>query len=145
MYGNYMYKVLAHTADVALEVQSGDLETLFIDAAKGWKDVVLEDSETSFLQTRTVNLTSFEPEDLLVLWLSELNYFLTVHQWVVHDVKHLKLKVSADEWRLEAEINGEALNSAKHYIYCDVKAVTYHQLNIQEVNGQYQTRIVFDL
>jgi SHS2 domain-containing protein len=123
-----MYKVLAHTADVALEVQSGDLETLFIDAAKGWKDVVLEDSETSFLQTRTVNLTSFE-----------------VHQWVVHDVKHLKLKVSADEWRLEAEINGEALNSAKHYIYCDVKAVTYHQLNIQEVNGQYQTRIVFDL
>ena len=42
-----MYKVLAHTADVALEVQSNDLETLFIDAAKGWKDVVLEDSETS--------------------------------------------------------------------------------------------------
>jgi SHS2 domain-containing protein len=140
-----MYKVLDHTADVALEVQAGDLETLFIDAAKGWKVVVLEDSETSFQQTRAVKLTSFEPEDLLVQWLGELNYLLTVHQWVMHEVWDLKLKTPLDEWHLEAQIAGEPLNPQKHYIYSDIKAVTYHQLDIKKVDGEYRTKIIFDL
>jgi SHS2 domain-containing protein len=140
-----MYKILAHTADIALEVQAGDLESLFRDAARGWKEIVLEDAETASQQTRTIKLSSFEPEDLLVQWLGELNYFLTVHQWVMHEVSELKLHSPEDEWRLKAQITGEPLNPQKHYIYSDIKAVTYHQLDIKKVNGEYRTKIIFDL
>lgn len=140
-----MFKVLAHTADIALEVQAGDLNALFIDAAKGWKNIVVENSETQLSNMRRVNLTSVEAEDLMVQWLSELNYFLTVHQWIMHEIQTLNIRSTEKELILEAEIGGETLDSERHYIYCDIKAVTYHQLNIEKIANQYHTRIIFDL
>jgi SHS2 domain-containing protein len=140
-----MFKVLAHTADIALEVQAGDLNSLFIDAAKGWKNIVVENSDTQFDNMRRVKLTSVEAEDLMVLWLSELNYFLTVHQWIMHEIRRLDICSVGNELMLEAEVSGETLDSERHYIYCDIKAVTYHQLNIKKIANQYHTRIIFDL
>lgn len=140
-----MYKVVSHTADVALEVRAGNLESLFAEAAEGWKHIVVEDSPTKPAQVRRVALFSFETEDLLIQWLSELNYFLTVHQWVLHKAERVKLESSENEWRLEAEISGEFLDADRHYIYCDIKAVTYHQLNIRKAGGQFFTKIIFDL
>lgn len=140
-----MFKVLAHTADIALEVQGDDLNALFIDAARGWKNIVIENSETRLRDKRKLKMTSFEVEDLLIQWLSELNYFLTVHQWILHEIKSLNIHSVENELILEAEIGGEPLDSERHYIYCDIKAVTYHQLNIEKVANQYHTRIIFDL
>lgn len=140
-----MFKILAHTADIALEVQAHDLNALFIDAANGWKNIVVENSETQLRNVRKVKLTSLEAEDLLVQWLSELNYFLTVHQWIMHEIKRLNIRTTEDRWTLEAEVGGETLDSERHYIYCDIKAVTYHQLNIEKIANRYQTRIIFDL
>jgi len=140
-----MFKVLAHTADIALEVQAGDLNALFTDAARGWKNIVLENSETQFHDLRRIKLISAEAEDLMVLWLSELNYYLTVHQWIMHEIKSLDIRSAKNELILEAEVGGETLDSERHYIYCDIKAVTYHQLNIEKIANQYHTRIIFDL
>jgi len=140
-----MFKVLAHTADIALEVQADDLNSLFIDAANGWKNIVIENSETQLHNVRSVKLASLEAEDLLVQWLSELNYFLTVHQWIMHEIQSLNIRTAKNELILEADVGGETLDAERHYIYCDIKAVTYHQLNIEKIANQYQTRIIFDL
>lgn len=140
-----MFKVLAHTADIALEVRAGDLNLLFIDAARGWKNIVVENSETQFSNVKRIKLTSLEAEDLMVQWLSELNYFLTVHQWIMHEIKNFNIRSAGKELILEAEVSGETLDSERHYIYCDIKAVTYHQLNIEKNANQYHTRIIFDL
>ena len=140
-----MFKILSHTADVALEVQAGNLEALFAEAAEGWKYIVVEKSQIKPAQVRRVTLSSFEAEDLLIQWLSELNYFLTVHRWILHKAERIELQSSENEWRLDAEISGEFLDTERHYIYCDIKAVTYHQLNIRKVGGQFFTKIIFDL
>ncbi len=141
-----MFKILSHTADIALEVQAANLESLFTEASRGWKEMVFEDSETRPAETRSVRLSSPEAEDLLVQWLSELNYFLTVRQWVFHQCELVSLQRSGVMWELDAQVSGEALDPARHYIYFDIKAVTYHQLEIKETNGGgYQVRIVFDI
>ena len=43
------------------------------------------------------------------------------------------------------EINGEPLDHDRHYIYFDIKAVTYHQMEIEEKDGRFQTKVVFDI
>ncbi|RMI19918.1 MAG: hypothetical protein D6681_02630, partial [Calditrichaeota bacterium] len=76
----------------------------------------------------------------------ELNYFLTVDFWVLHDVVRLTLNHRTENrWELTAEVSGETLDPERHYIYFDIKAITYHQLSIQEENGCYRTRIIFDI
>ena len=56
-----MFKVLAHTADIALEVQGDDLNALFIDAARGWKNIVIENSETRLRNKRKLKMTTSAP------------------------------------------------------------------------------------
>lgn len=140
-----MFKILSHTADIALDVRAANLESLFSEAARGWKEMVFEDSETRPAETRGIQLSSPEIEDLLVQWLSELNYLLTVRQWVFHQSERFSLQQSGAVWRLDAQVCGEALAPERHYIYFDIKAVTYHQLEIRQSGGEYQVRIVFDI
>ncbi|MCK6623398.1 MAG: archease [Calditrichaceae bacterium] len=140
-----MFKILSHTADIALDVRAANLESLFTEASRGWKEMVFEDSETRPAKTRSVRLASPEAEDLLVQWLSELNYFLTVRQWVFHQTEQFSLHGAAGEWTLDARISGERLDPQRHYIYFDIKAVTYHQLKIEQTGGEFRVQIVFDI
>ena len=140
-----MFTVFSHTADIGLDLQASNLETLFIEAANGWRTMVFEDSEINAVSRHRISLAAADPEDLLVQWLSELNYFLTVHRWVFHAVTALSLQNDDAKWSLRASIDGESLDSDRHYIYFDIKAVTYHQLNIAETADGYRTRVIFDI
>ena len=140
-----MYKILSHTADIALEVRAESLPELFLEAARGFHDLLLEDAEVRPGQRRQIVLSSDEPEDLLVQWLSELNYWVTVQGWIWRAVENFSLAADEGLWRLKAEVSGEALDEQRHYLFFDIKAVTYHQLEIVETPDGYQTRIVFDI
>ncbi len=141
-----MYKILeTHTADIGLEVKGQTLEELFIEAARGWKQLVLEDAQTQPIHYKAIQLTATDIHDLLVQWLSELNYLLTVQQWVVHDVPQLTIQKTSDQFILNAKVAGEPFDPNRHYVYFDIKAVTYHQLDIKYQDGFYNTRIIFDI
>lgn len=139
-----VYKIFSHTADIGLALRAADLNNLFREAAIGWKHLVLENSLTRGKETRRIRLTADDPEDLLVQWLSELNYFLMVEQWVFHEVAELNVETSP-KWRLTTAITGERFDPAHHYIYFEIKAATYHQLHIRKHGRAYETRIVFDI
>ncbi len=142
-----MFKLVEHTADVALEISAESLESLFLETAAGFKAMVLEDSAILSETSRKVELAASELEDLLVQWLSELNYFITVHYWLANEVAEFSLQFSEaeNEWKLQAEITGEPLDHDRHYIYFDIKAVTYHQMKITQTDGQFSTKVVFDI
>lgn len=139
-----MYKILSHTADIGLDLRAADLNNLFKEAAKGWQHLVLEDSRIQGKERRRVRLGADDPQDLLVQWLSELNYFLTVEQWVFYEATELTVENSG-EWTLTAVISGEHFDPQQHYIYFEIKGVTYHQLRIHNTSRGYQTRVVFDI
>ena len=141
-----MYRIFDHhTADIGLEVSGNTLEELFTEAALGWKHLVLEDSPTAPKEKKTVQLTASDLNDLLVQWLSELNYLLNAHFWVLDSIEQINIQKTNGTYTLNATITGEPLDSDRHYIYFEIKAVTYHQLNIEKKGGKFRTRIIFDI
>jgi SHS2 domain-containing protein len=44
-----------------------------------------------------------------------------------------------------ATVRGEDLDATRHHTRLDVKAVTYHQLDIQEFAGQSRVRVFLDI
>jgi SHS2 domain-containing protein len=140
-----MFKIISHTADVGIDISGTSLEELFIEAARGWKQCVLEDSPTKSAEERRVELNADSLEDLMVRWLNELNYFLTVHRWILHEVEDARVHAEDPNWKLDFLIMGEPMNFGIHEICMEIKSVTYHQLEIQELNGLYKTRIIFDI
>ena len=140
-----MFKIISHTADVGIDVSGASLVELFVEAARGWKQCVIENSPTKSVDGRKVDLDAASLEDLMVQWLNELNFFLTVHHWILHEVKDARIYPENSNWKLDFMIKGEPLNYQMHEICMEIKSVTYHQLQIQKVNGSHKTRIIFDI
>ena len=135
------FKVLDHTADFMVEVQAADLPALFVDAARSMLSILTDPKTVQRRQGLSIEVEADNLEQLLVTWLTELIFRHETELWLFSEFEIQAMT----ETRLEARIWGEKLDPKRHPIEREIKAVTYHQLGIEEKDGEYRTRIVFDL
>jgi len=127
---------IEHTADWALIVWAPNLGHLFALAAEGmyWLMEVTLQSEP--IVERVIELESADTESLLVAFLSELLYLSEME-----GIGFNRFEVSVVKNRVTAAVRGAAMASQKK----EIKAVTYHNLNIENTAGTYSVTIVFDV
>jgi len=133
------YEEVSHTADLEIRVWGKDLGSLFQSAAVGMFHLSgIEDYEEGFSAVKdNISLEAMDYEGLLILFLEELLYRLT-EDYLLFTVE--KISVS-NEFSLKAKIKGTQIRSYQR----DIKAVTYHRLNILETESGYEVNIVFDI
>ena len=134
------FQELPHTADWSLRVWAADLPALFVEAASGMNTLSGAQAAPGPLVERTVALSAADVETLLVAFLSELLY-LTEQERLAFDKVHVNLVESPGEWRLKAKLTGAPLVSLTRAI----KAVTFHNLRIENTARGVQVEIVFDV
>jgi SHS2 domain-containing protein len=125
-----------HTADWELEVWAPDLVALFEQAARGMyalSGVHLKDEPRT---RRTILISAVEPEQALVKFLNELLFF-SEHYRLGFD--HFRIRM--DESGLTAEVAGATIARMDK----EIKAVTYHNLKIDQSAKGLEVRIVFDV
>lgn len=130
------HRELEHTADWALEVWAPDLASLLAEAARGMyrlMGVVLADG---LRVRRRVELAATDRESMLVDFLTELLY-LAESEGLAFDV----VEIEAEAERIAASLEGAAMRSHAK----DIKAVTYHHLEVRDTARGMETRIVFDV
>ncbi len=136
-----MYETFEHTADLGLRVRAPDLDTLFAEAAMALFSAIVEDLGTVAASRKVeVRLSGSDREYLLVDWLKSLLYYF--------DAEHLLLvrfavRVSASG--LEGEAWGERLDLSRHELSHEVKAITYHGLHVEKVEGGWLAEVIVDI
>ncbi|MFH1874970.1 MAG: archease [Pseudomonadota bacterium] len=145
-----MFEVIEHTADVGIRVEADNLKNLFLDAAEGMFAVMLE-SKPNLIPAITipidVQLTnpdqvklSFEAQ-LLVKWLQELLFvFETRHIVPTHFFIDQISKQG-----LEGCYKGLKFDKRYHKLLHEIKAVTYHQLQVNQTERGWEARVIFDI
>jgi SHS2 domain-containing protein len=135
------FEVLDHTADIGIIVYGEDLETLFENAGEAFFHLITDMKRVRRRVRRRVEIGKEGLERLMVDWLSELLY--------LHDVENLLFKEfkieSVGEDGLRATVRGEPFQEGVHVIKTEVKAVTYHQIEVRKENGNWRAQIIFDL
>jgi SHS2 domain-containing protein len=135
------FRFLDHTADLGILVFGGDLEELFTNAGEAFFTIITDLRRVRESTERIIRVESTNLEDLMVNWLGELLY--------LHDVDGLLFRsFSIDELRdgtMKARARGEAFHEGRHVIKTEIKAVTYHQIEVKEEKGRWRARIIFDL
>lgn len=139
------YRFIDHTADIAVEVEAASMEDLFALACHAWRDAALESCDTCSTDSRFITLSANNYEELLITLLNELNYLLYSGRWSFNSVGSIELNKFADGVTVNAEVLGEDYNSETERIKVEIKAVTYHDIRIEEHEGRFGTRIVFDI
>ena len=133
--------LLAHTADIGLEAFAPNLEELFAVAAQGLKALLFGDSPVRATIHRQVNVEGSDLAAVLVAWLNEVLYLCESAHLVPADFRIESL----NEQRLTAVMGGEPFDPARHTVERSAKAVTYHQLLVEERKGGWYARVYIDL
>ena len=131
------YEVLEHKADLKLRAFGKRKEELFSNMlsamTESQKAVTLPQKVKRGFKIKSSDLPS-----LLVDFLSEVLYLSQVNKEVYKEVKFKKFT----ENEIEGELTGQKVESFGE----DIKAVTYHDLDLhQEKNGLWQATILFDI
>jgi len=135
------YEILEHPADLGISAHGESLQEAFEEAARGLMAVILDPATIRPHRAMPVSVAASDPQQLLVRWLSEILYLYDGQRFPCAEFSIHEL---GPTW-LVATVRGEDLDTARHHTRLDVKAVTYHQLDIQEGAGHARVRVFLDI
>ncbi len=135
------YELIDHTADIGIKAYGDDLSEAFAHAAKGMFDIITDSSQIESKGEYQIELSSDDLEQLLVDWLDELLYLQGAENLVFGE-----FRVSVDEEKPEisATVLGEEFDTDKHKIGMEIKAVTYHMLEVHKGDPCF-VKVLFDV
>jgi len=136
-----MYEIIEHTADVGIKAYGRNISEAFENAAKGMFDIITDKSEIEAVGEYELRLEAQDLEQLLVDWLSELLFLNSAKNLIF---SFFKVELDEKSNSLSAHVFGEKFNISKHKIGMEIKAVTYHILEIRN-KRPYYVQVLFDI
>jgi len=136
---SYKYKILPHPADIKLEITASSKEDIFRGALEGMAYIIQPNiSKNSNLRKEEIEVHSMDINALLVDFLNEVLAKSDIHNSIFDNIKIEKL---TDD-HIKGIIEGRNVKEFSE----EIKAVTYHELNInQDKNGDWKVIILFDV
>ncbi|MDX1632153.1 MAG: archease [Thermoanaerobaculia bacterium] len=135
---------LDHTADIGFEVEAPTLSELFREAAVGLARCISSEEGLEPREEHPVERTAASLEDLLVEWLEEQVFLCDTIGLLVSDVE-AEVEESGDGFRVRGTLAGDRFDPDRHGLKVQVKAVTYHELEVENREGDWFARIIFDI
>jgi len=135
------YEIIEHTADIGIKAFGENLEESFENASKAMFDIITDNSKIDKIGQYNIQLEAPDLDQLLVDWLSEL-LFLNSAKNLVFGL--FKIQIDEEHNSINAKIFGEKYNLSKHKIGVEIKAVTYHMLEVNN-NYPFSAQVLFDV
>lgn len=130
------FEEISHTADWSVRVWAQDLPSLFAESARAMNALAGTLTASGRRVTRTFESDGPDAESLLVAFLSELVYYQEQEN-LAFDTFDIRIS----DRHVSVKMNGTQITSVDKAI----KAVTYHNLKIEETPRGYEAVIVFDV
>lgn len=140
--GKYDYP--EHVSDIYVQAYGKNLEEAFENAALGLTNIVTDPSR---IRPETVVEETIEAEDVQMLfykWLESILIRLDAEQ-TVFSVFDVKIDRENSKYVLKAVMKGERFKPGWHTSGTHVKAVTLHDMEIEESPGKARIKALLDI
>jgi SHS2 domain-containing protein len=134
----------AHTGDVGFALRADDLDDLFDAAREALLQVLVTTPPEPGDIARTVELEAPGLDVLLVRWLEEILY-LHATEALLAASSEPRVRPRGDAWRLTARLRLAPMPPDAHDARREVKAVTYHGLEVTRDEAGWRARMVLDV
>lgn len=139
------FREIDHTGDVGIQVTAPTLPQLFERAAAGTFRVLTDPDTVRPTVTETLTVDGRDREALMVRWLSELNYRHTVDRVLYGTFEVESIDDTDEGFRLTATARGEPIDPDRHTVYTEIKAVTFHGLDVHRTDDGWAVQVIFDM
>ncbi len=138
------YEYLYHIADAKFRAYGATMEEAFENAALAMFNVMVDSSKVETKDLRKIEITSPDVKMLLADWLSELLYLFEIDGIVFCEFKIDRIENTAEGTVLSGEARGEPIDLSRHRFDTQVKAVTLHELEVQQDDDRFWVQVVVD-
>lgn len=136
------YEIIDHTADIGIRVKGSSQEELFLHAAEAMFDILAESKKQLIPSiSYPVAVEADGVDQLMVKWLQELHLAFDMRRLVL---THFWID-EISETRLIGGGKGLKFDESRHRAGTQIKAVTYHQLRVEEKDGGWEAEVIFDI
>lgn len=139
------FREIDHTGDVGIQVTAPTLSQLFERAATGTFSVLTDSDAVQTTESSTLTVEGCDHEALMVRWLSELNYRHTVDRVLYGAFEVESIDETDEGFCLTATVRGEPIDPDRHTVYTEIKAITFHGLDVHETEDGWAVQVIFDL
>jgi SHS2 domain-containing protein len=138
------YQVLEHKADTGFLVKAPFLQRLYIDAALALTDMRVQLDRIQEGERQAIQVTAENRERLLVAWLTEILILFERDRFLARRI----VFDAFDGKSIRATLWGQSYDPLRHGKVSEIKAVTYHQLEIGDraiPEPHFYARVFLDL
>ena len=136
-----MYETFDHTADLGLRIRSDTLDGLFADAARCLFSVLVANlDDVQPVEEVTFTLDPDDYDLLLFDWLAELLYTFETRKLLLS-----QFDVHVGEDGMHATARGEPLDTSRHVMAHEIKAITYHELKVERTDDCWLAEVIVDI
>lgn len=149
--GNLPFEVIEHPADVGFLAYGATLEEVFANAALAMLSLACELSGIEEREQRELEATGADDEALLYAWLAEILAIADAEQLFFRRVKVTALAPAGSDHpprgtgRVRGVAYGEKFDKVRHRPGTYIKAVTYHQLRVEQTTKGWRAQVYLDV
>ena len=137
------FRYLDHMTDAVIEAYGRTLDEAFEFAAKGLTDTMIDLQTVKPEIEVDISASGHDEYSLLFDWLDKVMLLLVADGMVMSE---FKVKISRNGgYKLDGHARGEKLDLARHKYKVEIKAVTYHEMQVKEEPTGATVRFLLDL
>lgn len=140
---NNNYEYFETTADIGVTACGESLENAFINSALGTMNLITSINQIKPKITKKVEIKSEDIYGLLYDWITELLILLDSDFFIASEYDIIITK--NNEYILTGNITGDIYNTDLYNYKTEVKAITYHNMDIKKIGDKYKLNFILDL
>lgn len=137
----HRFEVVEHTADVGVVGIGSTMAEAFENCAYGMFSQMAELDKYKPDVHRQIVVVGSDNIELLQRFLSELLVLFDAEGLLPVDVEITELSCG----RLTAWVDAKKIDSSIQWLGTQIKAVTYHQMAVEERGGEWRAKAIFDV
>ena len=135
------FEILEHPADIGFRAYGRTREELFANAALALFSLACDLATIEERDSREIETSGSEEETLLYAWLAELLAVAEAERLVFQRAEICVLEPG----RIRGVAYGEPFDRSRHRIGTHIKAVTFHQLKVEQTPAGFLAQVFLDL
>lgn len=135
------FEIIEHTADTGIRAYGASISEVFTNCALGMMSLMIDPGLVQPSSRVELRAEGRDRASLLVSWLAEILFQVEVGGWAFREFGVSELsELHVEGWGL-----GEPLDLTKHVVELEIKAPTYHMLEVKDTGGRWTAQVIFDV
>lgn len=139
------FEWIDHPADAGFKAYGKNLEEAFENAALALTELMVDSDKVELKEEEKIEIQSEDLESLLFDWLDHFLYLQGAKGYIASKFEVEDIIEENDGYSLRGKAWGEKYSLKKHGPGSEVKAITYHMMEINQEPARTSVQVVVDV